>query len=238
MGIAQLDAKRPSGIDARVHARHDEVLLGRRQGEVALVEAGGVLGRGGLDVALDGGHSGGGGEGSAVEGVVTAEEDGRGGEVVSEEGVLEDAGAGGQHRLLKASGGQGGCGFLDALPHGKGWSELVGPVFRLGLVFVCVGWDSCAAWLGGGGLAASGNKGDLLVMESSGRQAASYPELNHEGNTIPGKSRLERRVNVESGKQEENKPDSGTAVAARRGLTYRAAQLLNNKLPGRPICTT
>lgn len=131
VGIAQLDAKRPSGIDARIHARHDEVLLGRRQGEVALVEAGGVLGRGGLDVVLDGGHSGGGGEGSAVEGVVAAEEDGRGGEVVSEEGVLEDVGGGGQHRLLKASGGQGRCGFLDALPHGKGWSELVGPVFRL-----------------------------------------------------------------------------------------------------------
>lgn len=112
--------------------------------------------------------------------------------MLSEEGVLEDVGGGGGHSLLKASGGQGGCGFLDALPHGKCRSELVGPVFRLGLIFVCVGWDSGAAWLGGGGLAASGNKGDLLVMESRGRQAASYPELNHNGNTIPGKSRLER----------------------------------------------
>ena len=56
MRIAQLDAKRLCGIDTRVHACEDEVLFRRGQGEVALGEGGGELGRGGLDVCLDGAH--------------------------------------------------------------------------------------------------------------------------------------------------------------------------------------
>lgn len=58
MRIAQFNPKRLGRVDTGVHARQDEVLLGRRQGEMALGEGGRVLGRGGFDVLLDGGHDG------------------------------------------------------------------------------------------------------------------------------------------------------------------------------------
>lgn len=56
MGVSELNAKGLGRIDTGVHAGQDEVLLGRRQGQRALSEGGRVLGRSGLDVALDGRH--------------------------------------------------------------------------------------------------------------------------------------------------------------------------------------
>lgn len=56
VGVAEVDAKRASRVDAGVHAREHEVLLGGGQGEVALGEGGRVGGGGGLDVLLDGAH--------------------------------------------------------------------------------------------------------------------------------------------------------------------------------------
>lgn len=56
MGIAEIDAKGARRVDPRVHARQDEVLLRRRQGDVALRERRRVLRRAGLDVLLDRRH--------------------------------------------------------------------------------------------------------------------------------------------------------------------------------------
>lgn len=56
MGVAEVDAEGARGIDARVHARQDEVLFGGRQREVALGEGRRVVARGLFDLLLDGGH--------------------------------------------------------------------------------------------------------------------------------------------------------------------------------------
>ena len=58
MGVTKVDPKRRGRVDAGVHAGQEEVLLGGRQGEVAVGEGAGVCLGGGLDVLLDGRHFG------------------------------------------------------------------------------------------------------------------------------------------------------------------------------------
>lgn len=56
MSIAQLDPECLGRIDSCVHACKDEVVLRRREGEVALGEGRRVVLRGGFDLLLDGRH--------------------------------------------------------------------------------------------------------------------------------------------------------------------------------------